>query len=347
MTTTFTLPPDAEATEPPEWRGLRRDEVRLMAVRPAGVTSTRFRDLPGLLEPGDLVVVNTSPTLPGRLPARRADGVVVPLHWSTALDDGSWVVEVRRPDNTGPDLGVEPGTVLALPDDVRITLLTAYPDAGRPSRLWVARTDPPVPTVAFLRAHGRPIGYGYLRDDFPLTAFQTSYAQEPEDSGPGSAEMASAGRPFTAPLLVRLMAGGIAVVPLVLHAGVSSPELHEPPAPERFAVPPATARFVTSTRAAGGRVVAVGTTVTRALETVTGTDGVTRPGSGWTDLVLGPDRPARAVTGLVTGLHAPEASHLQLLVAVAGPELVAAAYRRAVAERLLWHEFGDSMLFLP
>ena len=72
-----------------------------------------------------------------------------------------------------------------------------------------------------------------------------------------------------------------------------------------------------------------------------------RSGAGWTDLVLGPDRPARAVTGLVTGLHAPEASHLQLLTAVAGPELVAAAYERAVAERLLWHEFGDSMVFLP
>jgi S-adenosylmethionine:tRNA ribosyltransferase-isomerase len=159
--------------------------------------------------------------------------------------------------------------------------------------------------------------------------------------------MASAGRPFSAAVLVRLIARGVAVVPLVLHAGVSSPELHEPPAPERFAVPAATARIVTGTRAAGGRVVAVGTTVTRALETVTGTDGITRPGAGWTDLVLGLDRSARAVTGLVTGLHAPEASHLQLLTAVAGAELVAAAYERAVAERLLWHEFGDSMLFLP
>jgi S-adenosylmethionine:tRNA ribosyltransferase-isomerase len=347
MTTTFTLPPDAEATEPPEWRGLRRDEVRLLAVRATGVTSTRFHALPGLLEPGDLVVVNTSPTLPGRLPARRADDVVVPLHWSTTLDDDSWVVEVRRPDNSGPDLGVEPGSVLALPDDVRITLMTAYPDAGRPSRLWVARTDPPVPTIGYLRAHGRPIGYGYLRDDFPLTDFQTTYAREPGDSGPGSAEMASAGRPFTAELLVALMARGIPVVPLTLHTGVSSPELHEPPYPERFAVPEVTARLVTGTRKAGHRVVAVGTTVTRALETATGEDGVTRAAHGWTDLVLGPDRPARAVTGLVTGLHAPEASHLQLLEAVAGAEIVDRAYRAAVAGGYLWHEFGDSMLFLP
>jgi S-adenosylmethionine:tRNA ribosyltransferase-isomerase len=287
-------------------------------------------------------VVNTSATLPARLPARRADGVPVPLHWSTELDDGSWVVEVRRPDNSGPDLGVEPGTVLALPGDVRITLRASYPDPSRPSRLWRARTTPTVPATAYLSQHGRPIGYAYLRGDVPLAAFQTVYA-----GAPGSAEMASAGRPFTERLLVRLMARGVPVVPLTLHTGVSSPELHEPPYPERFAVPEVTARLVNSTRRAGGRVVAVGTTVTRALETATDEDGVTRAVAGWTCLVLGPDRPARAVTGLITGLHEPEASHLQLLEAVAGPELVAAAYDRAVAEHYLWHEFGDSMLFLP
>jgi S-adenosylmethionine:tRNA ribosyltransferase-isomerase len=159
--------------------------------------------------------------------------------------------------------------------------------------------------------------------------------------------MASAGRPFTAPLLVGLMARGVTVAPVVLHAGVSSPERAEPPLPERFAVPPDTARLARSARAAGRRVVAVGTTVTRALESAAGPDGVVRAASGWTGLVLGPERPARVVTGLVTGLHEPEASHLLLLEAVAGPDLVRAAYDEAVAERYLWHEFGDSMLFLP
>ena len=342
MSATFTLPPGSEATVPPEQRGMARDGVRLLAVRPGAVSGHRFRDLPDLLSPGDLLVVNTSATLPARLDAVRADGVATPVHVSTSLDDGSWVVEVRRPDNSGPDRGVEPGSVLALPGGLTLQLLDGFPEPGRAARLWRARTDPAVPAPAHLAAHGRPVRYGYLAGPVPLAALQTVYATEP-----GSAEMASAGRPFSASLLVRLMARGIAVVPLVLHAGVSSPELHEPPAPERYAVPEATARFVTSTRAAGGRVVAVGTTVTRALETVTGADGVTRPGAGWTDVVLGPDRPVRAVTGLVTGLHAPEASHLHLLAAVAGPELVAAAYERAVAERLLWHEFGDSMLFLP
>ena len=144
------------------------------------------------------------------------------------------------------------------------------------------------------------------------------------------------------------MARGVVVAPLVLHAGVSSPEKDEPPMPERFTVPASTARLVASTRAAGGRVVAVGTTVVRALETATDPDGTVHPAHGWTDLVLGPDRPSRVVTGLITGLHAPEASHLLLLEAVAGPALVGRAYRAALEHGdYLWHEFGDSTLFLP
>jgi S-adenosylmethionine:tRNA ribosyltransferase-isomerase len=342
MTTVFALPAHAEATAPPEWQGLERDEVRLMAVRPDGLTHGRARDLPTLLEPGDLVVVNTSATLPARVSARRADGITVPLHVSTSLDDGSWVVEVRRPDNQGPDLRAEPGTVLDLPGGIRLTLHDGFPDPSRVSRLWRATPEPAVAPTAYLPLHGQPIRYGYLHGTFPLAAYQNVYATEP-----GSAEMASAGRPLTARLLVALVARGVPVAPVVLHTGVSSPELHEPPYPERFAVPEVTARLVTSTRKAGRRVVAVGTTVTRALETATDDDGVVRPRSGWTDLVLGRERPARTVTGLLTGLHAPEASHLELLEAVAGRDLVDDAYRAAVAERYLWHEFGDAMLFLP
>ncbi|MGY1635631.1 S-adenosylmethionine:tRNA ribosyltransferase-isomerase [Geodermatophilus sp. SYSU D00742] len=331
-----------EATAPPEHRGVARDGVRLMVVRPDGLSDATFRDLPDHLEPGDLLVVNTSATLPARLDARRADGTTTPLHVSTALDDGDWVVEVRRPDNDGPDRGVEPGTVLGLPGGVRLQLLAGFPDPARPSRLWRARPDRPVAVAEHLRRHGQPIRYGYLTAAPSLADAQNVYATEP-----GSAENASAGRPFTEPLLVRLMARGVVVAPVVLHAGVSSPELHEPPAPERFRVPGPTARLVEATRRAGQRVVAVGTTVTRALESATGEDGVTRAAAGWTDLVLGPGRAVRAVSGLVTGLHAPDASHLLLLEAVAGRELVDRAYARAAATGYLWHEYGDTMLFLP
>lgn len=159
--------------------------------------------------------------------------------------------------------------------------------------------------------------------------------------------MPSAGRPFTAQVVTDLITRGVVVAPVVLHTGVSSQEPGEPPQPERFRVPAATARLVNSTRAAGGRVIAVGTTVTRALESAADPDGLVRLRHGWTNLVLGPSRPARVVTGLVTGWHAPGASHLALLSAVAGEALVERAYAEAVRLGYRWHEFGDSCLLLP
>ena len=346
--TRFTLPPGSDAVAPPERRGLARDGVRLLVARgpstPApSIEHRRFHDLPDLLEPGDLVVVNTSATLPAALDAHFTDGRPTPLHVSTLLDDGGWVVEVRRPDGSGPDLAMAPGDRLHLPGGLTARLRAAYPDPlASTSRLWRAAISPAADLHHYLALHGRPIGYAYLAGRFPLADHQSVFATQP-----GSAEMASAGRPFTTSLVVRLVAHGVTVVPIVLHAGVSSPELHEPPTPERFEVPAATARLVASARAAGNRVVAVGTTVVRALESAVTPDGTVRAAGGWTDLVLGPDRPARAVTGLVTGLHAPQASHLLLLDAVAGPGLVTAAYLAAVEHRYLWHEFGDSTLFLP
>ncbi|GLZ28427.1 queuosine biosynthesis protein [Lentzea sp. NBRC 105346] len=314
---TFALPAGSEAIAPAK----PRDSVRLLVARPAGISHHRFRNLP--LEPGDLLVVNTSATLPA---------AVGHVHVSTWLDDGSWVVEPRLPD--GPDLSRTPGEVVPLPGGYFLTLEEHY--LGSP-RLWRAVVTPDVPVKTYLTAFGRPIRYSYVTGSYPLAEYQTVYAAEP-----GSAEMPSAGRPFTTRLLTRLMARGVTIAPLTLHTGVSSPEQNEPPMPERYDVPLPTIRLVEHARLTGGRVVAVGTTVVRALES-TVDDGL----SGWTNLVLGPDRPAQLVTGLITGLHAPEASHLALLEAVAGTDLVKAAYEEAVRERYLWHEFGDSMLLLP
>ncbi|GAA4361565.1 S-adenosylmethionine:tRNA ribosyltransferase-isomerase [Angustibacter luteus] len=341
--TRFDPRPGSDATSPAEHRGLARDGVRLLDVRPDALRHRLFRDLPDLLQPGDLLVVNTSATVPASLPARRREGPPARVHVSTTLDDGTWVVEPRLPDGSGPDLSLRAGDLLRLPGGARLRLLDGYPEPARTtSRLWRAAPSAGLDVGPFLARHGRPIEYGYLDAAYDLADHQTVYASEP-----GSAEMPSAGRPFTADLLVRLMARGVSIAPIVLHCGVSSQEAHEPPLPERFEVPPDTARLVRSATGAGRRVVAVGTTVVRALESAVAADGRVRGASGWTDLVIGPDHLPRAVTGLLTGLHAPQASHLLMLEAVAGQALVARAYDSAVRSSYLWHEFGDSMLFLP
>ena len=330
----------AAAAGPPEDRGLARDEVSLAVVDPMRTVHTTARALPDHLRPGDLLVVHTSATLPAALGVLRGH-VPATLHVSTGLDDGSWVVELRGPDHTGPAVP-QPDEVLRLPGGVRLRIREPHPPGQQ--RLWRATPLPATEPVDYLPRHGRPIRYAHHLGCWPLEALQNVYAAHP-----GSAEMPSAGRPISERVLARLVARGVVVAPVVLHTGVSSQEHPEPPQPERFEVPRPTAELVEVTRAAGRRVVAVGTTVVRALESAV-VDGQVRPTSGWTSLVLGPDRPTRVVTGLLTGLHAPQASHLDLLAAVAGPGLVARGYADLAgpgAPRYLWHEFGDSMLLLP
>ena len=341
--TTFTLPPGSEASGPPEGRGVPRDGIRLLVARPGSVEHHIFRDLPLMLEPGDLLVVNTSATVAAALDGVHEDGHSAPVHLSTVLDDGDWVVEVRRADNGGPDRTTRAGQVLTLPGRVRLRLGRGYPDPelAHP-RLRRAAVTTALPALDYLQRHGRPVEYGYLDARYSLDEHQTVYADRP-----GSAEMASAGRPFTPELLVRLMMRGVTVAPVMLHAGVSSASAHEPPLPERFTVPTDTARLVTGARRAGRRVVAVGTTVVRTVESAATPDGSVHAATGWTDLVISPQRPARVVDGLITGLHAPEASHLLLLESVAGANLVRAAYDAALEQHYLWHEFGDSTLLLP
>ncbi len=333
------------AAEPPEARGLARDGVRLLVARRAeqALAHATFRDLPRFLAPGDLLVVNTSATLPAAVPT--LDGRLV--HLSTRLPGGAWVVEVRRPvgDGSAPWPDAKPGERLAVPGGGVVELLAGYP-LDRPHadgvRLWLAALRLPEPLHAYLARHGRPIRYAYAGGAWPLADYQTVFATEP-----GSAEMPSAGRAFTPELLTALVARGVGVTPLVLHTGVSSQDAGEAPYAEWYRVPAATAQRVNATRASGGRVVAVGTTVTRALETVAAPGGRVAPGEGWTELVITPERGVRAVDGLLTGWHAPEASHLALLEAVAGRPLLVASYAAAAEQGYRWHEFGDLHLILP
>jgi len=348
--TTFSLDDALSATEPPEARGVARDHVRLLVASSAGVRHTLFRSFAENLAPGDLVVVNTSGTLAAAVDGTRSRPGSPPLtaHFSTRLDDDTWLVEFRpRVDATGPVTDIEAGEQIALAGGGVLVPLAAGPSApDRPSWLW--RTHVRMPSsaaadmVGYLDHFGRPITYSYLRGQFPLAGYQTVFARDP-----GSAEMPSAGCPFTTRIVTDLATRGVTVAPITLHTGVSSSQDGELPLPEPYTVPVTTARLIEGTRRYGGRVVAVGTTVTRALETVARPDGTVLAGSGWTDLVLAPERPALVVNGLVTGWHAPGASHLLLLEAVAGPALVASAYAGALAERYRWHEFGDSCLLLP
>lgn len=342
----FRLPPELEAAEPPEARGLARDEVRLMVSRPGGeVAHARFRDLPEFLEPGDLLVVNTSGTMKAALDAGREDGSPLELRLSTRLPAGLWTVELRRPAGgaTEPFRGASEGETLRLPGGATATLHAPYRHAGgkESSRLWVATLDLPDLLGEYLERHGRPIRYGYVGEEWQIGYYRTVYATED-----GSAEMPSAGRAFTPDLITRLIACGVQIAPLLLHTGVSSLEGDEPPYEEFYRVPPPTARLANATRKSGGRVVAVGTTVVRALETVTDERGTVHPGEGWTGLVVTPGRGVRAVDALITGLHEPRSSHLAMLEAVAGRQDLRLAYIEALREGYLWHEFGDLHLIL-
>ena len=351
---TFTLPPHLEAAEPPEARGLRRDDVRLLVSRldTDTVAHSRFSDLTRWLSPGDLLVVNTSGTLKAALAARTRSGDRFEVHLSTGLPGSLWVIEVRRPGSVAslPYRDAHAGNTFDLEGGGCLTLLAPYPFAGSldaQSRLWIAALELGEPVLPYLERFGSPIRYSYVTASWPDSMYQTVFATEP-----GSAEMPSAARPFTPELVTRLVANGIQIAPLLLHTGVASLEDHEPPYEEFYRVPSETAERVGATRRAGHRVVAVGTTVIRALETVTDSRGMTSAGEGWTGLVIGPDRPLRAVTGLITGFHEPHATHLamidQVIVAAGGRASahLDRAYREAQLAGYLWHEFGDSHLII-
>jgi S-adenosylmethionine:tRNA ribosyltransferase-isomerase len=328
----FELPKELEARRPPEARGLPRDGVRMLVsdARTGASKHQLFVELPALLEPGDLVVVNDSATLPAALEARRGDGTALVLHLSSRIASTLWIVEPRGAARDGERLDL-PG------DSVATLIAPLHADAPR---LWYARIDVPEPIVEYLHRHGAPIRYPYVDAAYPIADYQTIFARTP-----GSAEMPSAGRPFTARTLGGLRRRGVELRTLTLHAGVSSAEAHEPPQAEAFNVPASTALAVNAARSAGRRVIAVGTTVVRALESAV-VEGEIVASNGWTELVVTPERGVRAVDGILTGFHEPRASHLAMLAALSGPGALERSYRAALDAQYLWHEFGDVQLLL-
>ena len=329
----FVLPEELEAREPPEARGLARDQVRLLVSYRTDdrMVHTRFDELPGFLRAGDLLVVNISATLPAALMARQENGSEVALHLSTQLDGALWVVEARKTAMTA-------GERLDLPEGGKATFVEPYQGSWR---LWTALLDLPEHALAYMYRWGKPIAYPYVTKEWPLEMYQTVYA-----SRPGSAEMPSAGRAFSARVLDELRCKGVGIAQVLLHTGVSSLEKDEPPYAEWYEVPEETAAAVHRANEQGGRVIAVGTTVVRALESAADKSGELVASHGWTELVITPERGVRFVDGLLTGFHEPKASHLAMLEAITGRQHLRKAYAAALEARYLWHEFGDLHLIL-
>jgi S-adenosylmethionine:tRNA ribosyltransferase-isomerase len=336
----FERPAGLAATRPAEARGLKRDEGRLLVSSATGQQHVRFIDLKTVLQPGDLLVVNESATLPASLPAQGKIGEFR-LNLSTNYGAGLWLTEPRwSPAKPGPIDNLVPG------EKIQVAGLEArliFPFPGLP-RLWFVQFEGDV-GQAMQRA-GQPIRYGYLKEAYGLKHYQTLFATEP-----GSAEMPSAAYPFTPRAVKHLAERGIELAGIVLHTGVSSLEVEvdeiddHPLYPEPYRVPRATAEAVNKARANRRRVIAVGTTVVRALESAWDGQQV-RPSSGFTRLYIRPGHVVNSVDGLLTGLHDPLTSHVAMLYALAGQELIREAYTEAIQEKYHWHEFGDSHLIL-
>ena len=342
----FTLPRELEATEPPEERGRGRDDVRLLVTYRSSwnIEHHRFGDLPALLRPGDLLVFNRSATVNAAVEATAGSQRAV-LHIARRISDAEWIVELRHAASdsfhTTPWLDARAGTEIALKGGGRATLKRPAVDADA-VRLWVAEITLELPPDEYLARWARPIAYGHITKSWPLSAYQTIFAD-----APGSAEMPSAARPFTADLVTRLLVRGVDLAPIVLHCGVSSVEAHEPPQPEPFDVPPDTAQRVNAAIRVGGRVIALGSTCVRALESAAVGPGLVLPSSGLTNLVVDAAYTPQITAGLLTGWHEPKASHLSMVEAFSGRRLLEASYREALHAGYLWHEFGDSHLILP
>jgi S-adenosylmethionine:tRNA ribosyltransferase-isomerase len=340
----FTLPRELEATAPPEAFGRSRDEVRLeVASTDNGITHTVFNRLPDFLKAGDVLVVNDSATMPAAL-SGYSRGQEIRLHVSTPVSGTRRrLVELRHPEGVASRryMDAQGGDVVLLPDGGSAELIGPLFENQSQPRLWNAALSLPQPLMPYLHRWGQPIRYSYVTQPWALGFYQTIFGTRP-----GSSEMPSAGRPFSRQMVRTLLAKGIKICPITLHTGVASLESHEPPYPEPYVVPTATADAINAARGSGGRVIAVGTTAVRALETVCDADGSVAAQRGFTDLVVTQERGVRAVDGLVTGWHEPQASHLMMIEAIAGASLLAASYEEAVDQAYLWHEFGDSHLIL-
>lgn len=335
----FDLPAHLSCPKPTEERKLRRDEVRLLVTDKACQTEhTTFNHLPSFLNSGDVLVVNTSATIASALPVLLPGGQEGRLHISTKLTDEKRLIEVRevRGNKTIRWKQGAAGMVLQLAPDATVTLKQKFYNNNQWLHLWIAdfKTDQSLKT--WQAANAKPIQYEKLDRQYPLSYYQTFFSFHP-----GSAEMPSAGRGFTPELVEMLLKKGVVLAPVLLHTGVSSLEENETPYPEYMEINPVSAAIINAAKSQARRVIAVGTTCVRAVETAVNNEGLVMPYRGNTELFINRGYSMKIVDGLLTGFHEPKASHLNILQSIGGFEQIDIAYQQAIKAGYYWHQFGD------
>lgn len=344
----FKLPDDLQCALPTEERGISRDEVKLLVSTMSNdqIVHSQFKNLEAFLRPGDVLVVNTSGTLKAALEAWRPNGQLVRIHFSNQLKNGQWLVEVRQIINGSSQRlhDIAQGEILALKHGGSIQLDRLYYSNTRKDhlKLWMANLQLPIELAAYFDYYGMPIRYHHTKAIYPQRYYQTAFAREL-----GSAEMPSAGRAFTPELITRLVSKGILFAPILLHTGVASLEIDERPYEEYYEVPESSAAIINLAKSKGQRIIAVGTTAVRAIETVSQSNGKVHAETGWTDTFITPERGLYTIDALLTGFHEPRASHLLMLEALSGQEHLKHTYSAALEEKYQWHEFGDLHLIMP
>ena len=344
----FSLPKLLECALPTEERGLPRDGVRLLVSDKSdnSITHSQFRNLGSFLQEGDLLIVNASGTLNAALPTTLPNGTEGRVHLSTKLSDKEWLVEVRQvsKNKTIRFHGLNVGQVLKIPGKAVLKITAPYfADNSKKDhlQLWKAQLNISGNVNEYLAQYGQAIKYSDLQHQYPSTYYQTVFANEP-----GSVEMPSAGRAFTAELVSNLFSKGVQFAPILLHTGISSLEIDERPYPEYFRVTSLTAKLVNQAKRNGQRIIAVGTTAIRAIESAVNDSGKVVAREGMTNLYITPERGLKVVNAMLTGFHEPKASHLLMMQALANQEHLSLAYRAAIKQQYQWHEFGDLHLLL-
>jgi S-adenosylmethionine:tRNA ribosyltransferase-isomerase len=340
----FELPEYLACPKPTEERNLLRDEVRLLVTTSSGqIDHTRFNRLDQYLNPGDVLVVNTSATVPSALPVTLPNGQKGMVHVSSNINAHKWLIEIREVsgNKTIRWKEGEEGMILQLPSSASITLKQRYYKDQQLLDLWYAEFRSNEQPVKYMAVNAHPIKYEKLDAHYPMSYYQTFFSFYP-----GSSEMPSAGRGFTKTLVDRLLKKGVVFAPILLHTGISSLEENESPYPEYMEIDPVSASIINMAKNQGERIIAVGTTAIRAIETAVNGDGNLVPYQGKTELFINENYTMKIADGLITGFHEPKASHLHILKAVAGFDHIENAYQTAIKADYYWHQFGDLHLIL-